>query len=109
MKSKHAKYIKERLDQETYEDEKCFFTYEVSEDEMFVRDIYVLPEFRKSNISGIMTEKMKNIAKENKCTTMYGHVAIGANGYDKSVHLLLKHGFNLHAVTDDLVYFKMEI
>lgn len=105
----YADYIKEREDFECVHDENGFATYKISGTECYIRDIYVKPELRKSNIASEYADKIAEIAKSKGCTHLTGTVAPSANGATASTQVLIAYGFKILRSTSDLIIFMKEI
>lgn len=109
MKSLYAQYIEEREGFSIVEDEKGFATYIINEDECYIRDIFVRPEFRKENIASKYADQITEIAKKAGCKNLTGTVIPMANGATTSLKVLLGYGFKLLQATQERIIFIKEI
>lgn len=109
MDSLYAKYIKERENFSIIEDEYGFATYNIAGDECYIRDIYVLPEHRKSNVASCYADRISEIAREQGCKYLTGTVAPSANGSTTSIKVLLGYGFRLLESQIDKIIFVKEL
>lgn len=109
MQSLYAKYVKERANKECLETEQGFAIYVVWEDGVYIEDIYVLPEFRKSGVASALADEIVLKAKELKKKRIYGSVCPQANGATDSLKILLAYGFKLLSSSPDLIMFIKEI
>jgi GNAT superfamily N-acetyltransferase len=91
----------------TIEVPEGFATYRTRGTETYLRDIYVLPEFRKSGIAARLTRLVEEAAKAEGATILTGTVDPGANGATDGLAAMLAYGFKLHScATDRIVVFK---
>lgn len=97
MSSLYAKYLKEREGFSIIEDEKGFATYLITGEECYVRDAYVLPQFRDEHVASGYTDQIAKIAKDQGCKFLTGTVYTKANGASKSLMAIMKYGFSIHA------------
>lgn len=109
MKSLYAQYIKEREDFEMVEDEFGFASYKIFGAECYIRDIYVVPEKRKTAIGTSYMEKITELARESGCTHLTGTVFPAANGASESMAAILRGGFKIQASTSDKIILMKEI
>lgn len=108
-KSLYGQYIKERENFEIIEDEFGFASYIISGDECYLRDVYVVPEQRRSKKCFELADKVAAIAKYKGCTFMTGTVYPGANGSTESLKVLLKYGFKVSQTTSEKIIFIKEL
>jgi ribosomal protein S18 acetylase RimI-like enzyme len=112
--NKYAKYLKELKGYEMYEDEHGFITYGIMQDNehkfMYIEDIYVIPEKRKSNIASEYANYVEKKAKEANCSALLGSVvpSLRPDSHYRML-VLLGYGFKLHSSQNDIVYFYKEI
>ena len=107
--SLYSQYIKEREDFDTIESDKGFATFKCVGNECYLRDIYVTPAYRNSNIASQMADKISEIAKERKCTYLIGTISANTNKPTESLKVLLAYGFKLIKSTPELVYMVKEL
>lgn len=107
--SLYADYIKEREGYTTMEDETFFVTFKKLSDALYVRDIYIAPEFRSKGKSieiGLLTEK---IAKEMCCEVLLGSVDKGTIGWERNKDIMLKFGYTQISENGDYIQFQKEL
>lgn len=109
MNSLYAQYIKEREDFEIIEDEFGFASYKFFGPECYIRDIYVVPEKRKTSVGTSYMEKITALAKEAGCTHLTGTVFPSANGSSESMAAILRGGFKIHSSTSEKIILTKEI
>ena len=90
-------YIKERLDKSIVENEHGFCTYFFVNDGVYIEDLYVSPEHRKSHVAAKLADQVAEIAKEKGFKRMYGSVQPSAKGSTASLKVLLAYGMSLES------------
>jgi predicted GNAT family acetyltransferase len=105
----YGKYILERENKYILEKEYGFATYKIEPEYIYIEDIYVLPELRKSDKAAKMADEIVEIAKKQGKTHIIGSVDMNANGATTSLKVLLGYGFSLLQSTETMIYFKKEI
>lgn len=107
-----AMYSKERLGYETLITDKGFATFEIEADaqEVYIVDIFVLPEFRKSGEASKMSEAICLFAKKTHgCNTLRGTVDFSLPSAHDSMAVLLAHGMKFSGIDGPLMVFIKEI
>ena len=108
----YFKYIKERLGKDSiqYEDKAfaIFFDYP-AENAIYVEDVYVSPDYRRSGIGEKIMEDMCNLAKEANRKYLLGSVDITSNNPEASLIGMLKNDFKLYKTDDSMLYVRKEI
>lgn len=102
-------YLKELKNLDIYETDKGFVLYRIqNEDQLYIRDIYVLPEHRKSGIAAKMADEVVLMAKEQYgCTIMIGDVEPSNQKATDSIKVLLAYGMEvLEANDDEIIFYK---
>ena len=107
--SLYADYVFERQGKATVEFEHGFATYGINGKEVYIEDIYVHPEHRKTGLAAKLADEIARLAKINGCVTMVGTVDPKARGGTTSLRVLLGYGMTLHSVQNGLIYFVKEI
>lgn len=108
--SLYAEYIKEKLDDNCMETELGFATYRyLNDNKVYIIDIYVKPEYRKSKIASDLADLIAQEAKEKGCKEMLGTVIPSAKGSTNSLKVLLGYGMTLVSSDKDLIIFKKEL
>jgi GNAT superfamily N-acetyltransferase len=105
-------YNKERLGYETLVTDKGFATFEIEADagEVYIVDIYVLPEHRKSGEASKMSEAICLFAKKSHgCNSLRGTVDFTLPTASDSMAVLLAHGMKFSHIDDSLMVFIKEI
>lgn len=109
MNSLYAKYIKEREQLEIVENEFGFATYKIFGEEVYIQDIYVVPEMRKTGMAKTIADQICFYAKEKGAKKVFGSVDPNANGATESIKILIAYGMTVHSVNGPLIYFSKDI
>lgn len=108
--SHYADYIRERTNDFILETPEGFATYRfMNEKSVYIIDIYVIPELRKSKIASKLADQIGIIAKERGCTEMFGSVVPSAKGSDSSIRVLQAYGMRVYNASNDFIVFKKDI
>lgn len=108
--SLYSNYIFEKTDKTIIETEKGFITYSFTDGKTcYIQDIYILPDFRKSNEATKLADRVTEIAKKYGCTKLIGSVIPSAKNSTDSVKVLLAYGMSLDSSTNDFILFSKEI
>lgn len=108
--SLYARYINEHHRDDIIETEHGFATYRyVADNSVYIVDIYVLPEYRKSNLASAMADDIVKLAKQRGCTKLLGTVAPAARNSTTSLKVLLGYGMSLKSISNDLIIFEKDI
>lgn len=109
----YADYIKETLGDETLIREEGFATYRFLDDNgvpaVYVIDIYVRPDFRKTMIASQMADEIIEIAKAKGCKIAIGTVLSTTKDPNRSLGLLLGYGMKFFCCNQTGMIFKKEI
>ena len=109
MESLYAKYIQEREDGLIVENDFGFATYKIISDGVYIQDIYVLPDKRKSGVAKALADQVCLIAKEKNLKLVFGSVDVRANHATDSMKVLIAYGMSVHSVAGNLIYFSKSI
>jgi len=109
--SLYAQYIYEREGKSIIETEYGFATFAYMHDikAVYIEDIYVVGDKRKSGHGAAMADEIAKQAKLKGYNTLIGSVAPKANGSTSSLKALIAYGFQLHSCDGNLIWFKKEI
>lgn len=110
MASLYAKYLMERTDDLILEREFGYCTYRyVDEETVYIVDIFVLQEFRKTHYASDMADYVAAEAKAKGVKKMIGSVVPSKKGATISMKVLLGYGMELDSATNDFIVFKKGI
>lgn len=107
--SLYGDYIKERENRHIVESEDGFMTYTWLEDACYIVDMYVRPQARKSGLAIRMADVIACKAKERGINMLLGSVDPSTNHATESMRLLIKYGFELGWVKENLIFLRKEI
>jgi GNAT superfamily N-acetyltransferase len=108
--SLYAAYLEEREGAHVYETERGMVTYSFSGPECYIKEIYVLPEYRKDGQASRMADHVVALAKEHGCTYVTGSVCPRAKSATESLRVLLGYGMRLHSISPDgLIIFMKDV
>lgn len=110
MQSLYAKYLVERTNDLIIECEQGFATYRyLNKDQVYVIDIFILPEFRKQKYASTLANFICEEARAKGCTEMIGSVVPSCKGGNESLLTLIGYGMELSGASDNLIVFKKRI
>lgn len=104
--SLYAQYIKEREDFDIIESDKGFATYKINPPEVYLRDLYVKPDYRQSDCAARLATEVASIALDQGCTIMTGSVMLGTKGADDNTKWLLQWGFKMRSANSNFLIFE---
>lgn len=108
--SLYAEYLRERTNDEIIETEKGFATYRYTDPTtVYIVDIYVRPDFRRSGESSNLADSIVELAKIRGCTKLIGTVVPSAKGSTTSLKVLLGYGMSLESSGNDFIIMKKDI
>lgn len=108
--SLYADYLKERTTDFILETDEGFATYRyLSENKVYIIDLYVAPPYRKLGHAAHLADRICALAKSKGCTKLIGTVLISANGSNDSVKVLLAYGMTIISGHDGVIIFEKEI
>lgn len=106
-------YLRERLGDELIERDEGFATYRYIDFEgqpsVYIVDIYVRPDFRKSRVASEMADDIVRAAVKDGKKLLIGTVCSTAKNATDSIKVLLGYGMDFCKTTTDGLIFKKEI
>jgi len=109
MGSLYAQYISERASKHIIENEFGFLVYSIEGQVLYIEDVYVKPEQRRTHLAKQMAEQAIEHAKQMGCKKLLGSVSAIANEKHQSVVTLINYGMKFHTVNGSMVYFIKDI
>jgi len=108
MASFYAQYLMERTDDKIIESEKGFATYRYLNEgkTVYVIDVYVQPEYRRSHAATDFVNEIARIAKIAGCVEMLGTVVPSTKNATLSIKALLVYDMTLQSAADNLIIFR---
>ncbi len=107
--SLYSDYINECGVRGIVETEKGFATYQISNLECWIPDIYIVPEHRKSKAGSDIADAVAKIAKEQGCKYLSGTVDTQFKEATRSMQVLLGYGFKYNKHDSRMLWFIKEI
>ena len=104
-----SEYKKEISAVQFLEYEHGFISYSISNDYVYIEDIFVIPEKRRSNLAKEMADFVVQIGKSKGCTKLFGSIETKIKDPHRSLQVLLSYGMKLHSAVGSIVYFVKEI
>lgn len=109
MPSLYAEFLLEYDGTEIIENEQGFATYRINDDECYIENVYVRPEFRKLGIHKKLSNDILIIAKERGCKYLSTGTCTKANNPIRSMKVILDNGFNVDSVSGNMIYYRKDI
>lgn len=109
--SLYAQYVTERTEDAIIESAEGFATYRFINGgkSVYIVDIFVLPQFRKTGLAAALADKIAAIGKEKGCKELLGSVCPSANNSTTSLRVLLGYGMALQSASDNFVVFRKDL
>lgn len=108
-RSMYNDYIKELHNRETIESDNGFVTYSFEKDSVYIQDIYVIPNMRKSNEASRLADCIAEIAKSRDIKILLGSVIPSYNNSTASMKILLAYGFKIDSSANNFILLKKEL
>jgi predicted GNAT family acetyltransferase len=105
----YGQYISEREDKHIVESSRGFLTYSFTNNAVYIQDLYVKPEFRKTGEAAKMADKVARLAIDKGYIKMIGSVVPSTKGSTSSMKVLLAYGFELDSSADNFIVFKKDL
>lgn len=108
--SLYAQYLKERGSYGIVECKEGFATFDyVSEDVVYLIDVYVIPEKRKSKIATNLVNEISKEAKKSGHKIMLTSADTRANGIETAIKAIEAYGFKLFKAEEPMLFFSKDI
>lgn len=103
-------YISERAGKGIVECEHGFMSFVENEDNLYIEDAFVKPDFRKQKVAWKMCDKVFEIAKEKGKKCVYTSIIPeGTRGATISMKACLAYGFEVFKATNNFIALKKEV
>ena len=110
VKSNYGLYVAELEGLEILESNRGFATYKIKDDELWVYDVFVRPDYRGCGIALRYIQELEELARECNCKAMMSITNKKNNAWERSTGLLQEYGFEIEGVADDgTIFLKLEI
>lgn len=86
----YADFIKEREGLDLLEFPEGFITYQITNDELYVANLYIAPEFRGTPALFRFDKEITKIAVENKCKLISSNIHLNDHGFNRTLRAALK-------------------
>jgi hypothetical protein len=104
----YQEYVKERANLEIMWDETSFVAYKVSDDELFIADLFIKKSARGTCKLQSVIMALVEIAKKSGCKILSGNIALNDPGNSRTMRAALKMGFRIGAAnTSALLIIKV--
>lgn len=108
--SLYAEYIKERCGRGILETKEGFATFEYpTEDIVYIIDLYVKPEFRKTHVAATLADEIVRQALKEGKKFLLGSVDVTAKGAETSCKVLEAYGMKIHKVAEPMIFYVKQI
>ncbi len=107
--SLHKEYVEERLGKHMIESEKGFVIYSFTEDSVYISDVHISKEHRRSGEASRFGDIVTEIAKCKGYKKILGSVQPSTKGSSESMQMLLAYGFKLDSSTNDFILLKKDV
>ena len=107
--NKWAMYHKEREGFEYIENPYGFLLYKIVGEECFIRDMFIMPEFRQNGLGSKMVDALAASAKELGANHLSSNVYVDTNGANGSLLGQLKYGFEVVSAHNNCLVLRKEI
>lgn len=104
-----AQYVSERENSEVFETSEGFAIYTIEQNTVYLKDIWVAPEHRKSYVASRIADTVALIAKERGCNQMLGSVCPTAKNSHQSLQVLLAYGMILLSSQNNIIFLSKVI
>lgn len=109
MISLYGLYIQEREGLSIIERDSGFATYKVQGQDIYLRDLYVVPSARKAGLATELADEVAAAGKEAGCRRMLGSVSPEDPKATQNIKVLLAYGMRLLNASPALIIFEKEI
>lgn len=86
-----------------------FLTYEITGEELWNGDGYIIPEERQSGKIDILVNRVIAAGKEQGCKFLCARIRIKSNKVEEALVSHLKRGCLIHSADEDFIYVKKPI
>ena len=107
--SLYSEYIAERTDKHVYETDKGFIVYSLTEDALYIEDVFVAKDFRRQKICFEFGDYAAGIARFKGKSKLLGSVVPNSKGSTESMQMLLAYGFKLDSSINNFILLKKEL
>ena len=102
----YGRYIAEREDFSIIETDQGFATFKVVANTIYLRDLFVLPEFRRSKVASELCDQVCRVGRNLDCATLVGSLDPKALNANESLSAIMSYGMKLKGQQGSLLYFE---
>lgn len=102
-------YIKEREGLDFIIKDYGFCSYSIKDQECFLMDVYIKPEFRKTHKGSTLLNELCSIARDSKCTYLTARNYPKSFGSSESLLAALKYGFKVITTNNEFILIAKEL
>lgn len=100
-----ADYHRDYLGKKVLETDKGFTVYHyISDVEVFIDDMYVRPEYRRTRVGYDMADEIVKEAKANGKQYLAAAVRPTVPGATESLKFIMNYGLRLHSIREDMLF-----
>ena len=99
----YAAYIAEREEKLVLQKDWGFATYKIKQDYIYVEDMYIKPEYRKSHKGSNLVAKLCQIAIDKGLNQLMTTVDLRANNPEVGLKAALSYGFKPYSCEQDII------
>lgn len=104
--SLYAQYLAERCGRAILETSEGYATYVIQVPDVYIADIFVLPDARRRGVASAMADTICAEAKGHGCTRLIGSIDPMTHGAHESLLVLLSYGMRLSHTGNGLIFFQ---
>ena len=109
MTHMYPQYLKEYDNFDTLETDFGFIIYKIELDHIFIRDIYILPEFRNGIKGKILGDLITQVAEENGKPSLVGCVWLKSKTPELTMQYLIRWGMKFAFTDKEMMFFKKDL
>lgn len=102
-------YVKERQGFDCIETDQGFLFYKISDVELYIAELYVKPEFRKTDAVKELVSRAAELALFNKCKFLTGNIYLADQGHLRTIKAALKLDFYIVRANNDIIVIARKI
>ena len=104
-----GQYLTELCGKNIIESDIGFITYSFLEDSVYIEDLFVLPDHRKTSEASKMADEVSEIARSKGYKKLMGSVIPANKNSTESLKVLLAYGFKLDSSTTNFILMKKDL
>jgi GNAT superfamily N-acetyltransferase len=104
-----AAYQKELWSYETIEVEAGFICYQEFPEHIYLAELYVSPDLRRSGLATRLTKQVENLAREKRKRHLISRIDLAQGGSAESLRAHLAYGFSPYLAEAGKIWLKKEL